>query len=255
MRGSLMLAAMAMTGACSPKPPAPPAAPPPALEGTAWVLTSLGSTPAGAQVTLRFDGDRANGTDGCNRYTVPVTRSGASLTLGGPGASTQMACPDPVMAQAQAWMQALSSTRTYRVEGGSLQLLGSDGAVLATLAPQATSLAGTSWKVVGVNNGKTAVVSIATTQDITMDFAADGRVAGSAGCNRYTGSYTAEGSSVTFGPAAATRKMCADQAVMEQEHNFLTALGTVRTMQVEGDHLTLRTADGATALTAVKAGS
>jgi len=254
MRGTFMLAAAVMTGACSPKAPTP-ATPPPALDGTAWVLTTLGNASAGAQVTLRFDGERASGTDGCNRYTVPVTRNGASLALGGPGASTQMACPDDVMAQAQAWMQALSNTRTYRVEGGSLQLLGGDGAVLATLAPQSTSLVGATWKVTGVNNGKGAVVGIATTQDITMEFAADGRVAGSSGCNRFTGSYTAQGSSLTFGPAASTRKMCADQAVMEQEQHFLAALGTVRTIQAEGDRLTLRTAEGATALTAVKVAS
>lgn len=255
MRGTLILATLALSGACSPKPPTPPAAPPPPLDGTAWVLTALGSAPAGAQVTLRFEGDRAQGTDGCNRYTLPFTASGASLTLGGPGASTQMACPPEVMTQAQQFMQALASTRSYRVEAGALQLLGADDAVLATLAPQAQSLAGTSWTVNGVNNGKQAVVSMATAKVITMEFAADGRVAGSAGCNRYTGSYTAEGSTVTFGPAAATRMMCTDAGVMEQEQNFLTALATVRTMQMDGDRLTLRTADDATAITAVRAGS
>jgi heat shock protein HslJ len=255
-RTVLLLAATLVTAGCGPVKPSgsdtrADAAPPPPLEGTAWVLASLSGQPVtSAAATLRFEGAKAQGSDGCNRYTIPFTSKDAAVDISGPGMSTQMACAPEVMQQAEAYLRALAGARTYRVEAGSLQLVGADGATLATFAPQPATLAGTTWEVIGVNNGKGGVVSIATTQPITMEFTADGQVAGSAGCNRFTGSYTAEGSNVSFGPAAATKKMCADAAVMEQEASFLKALATVSTMEMEGDRLALRAADGAMAISA-----
>jgi heat shock protein HslJ len=85
-----------------------------------------------------------------------------------------------------------------------------------------------------------------------MSFAADGRVSGSAGCNNFMGTYTASGSSLKFGPAATTRKMCAQPGVMEQEQQFLKALESVATIRQEGDRAELRTADGALAVSLLK---
>ena len=224
----------------------------PGVKDTAWVLSALpGRTlVASATATLRFEADRASGTDGCNRFTASYTSSGMSLQIGPRAASTQMACPDPLSAQAAAFMNALTRTRAYRNESGQLQLLGEDGGVLATLAPQPTTLSGTSWRVTGYNNGKQAVTSVLTDTTLTVTFGPDGRVSGSAGCNSYTAGYTSDGSTLTFTPAAATRKMCAKpDRIMEQEQQFLAALGTVATMRMEGDRLELRTVAGALAAT------
>jgi heat shock protein HslJ len=198
---------------------------------------------------LRFDAGRASGTDGCNRYSSPYTTKGSGLEFGADGASTQMACPPDVMQQAAAYRSGLSAARSYRVEGGRLQLLGPDGAVLATLVPQPQALAGTSWRVTGYNNGRQAVVSVLAGTTLTLAFAPDGRVSGSAGCNHYSAKYTFAGESLGFGPAATTRKMCADhERVMEQEQQFLKALETVASARQEGDRLELRTANGALAV-------
>ena len=84
-----------------------------------------------------------------------------------------------------------------------------------------------------------------------MAFDQEGRVAGSAGCNRFTASYSQDGEKVTLGGAAATRMMCAGpEGVMEQEARFLKALETVATGRFEGDSLELRTAEGALAVSA-----
>jgi heat shock protein HslJ len=78
---------------------------------------------------------------------------------------------------------------------------------------------------------------------ITAEFAAGGAVAGSAGCNRYSGKYTVSGSQITFsGPMASTRMAC-EQAVMDQETAYLKALGDAKTYAVSGDQLTLSGAD------------
>jgi heat shock protein HslJ len=100
--------------------------------------------------------------------------------------------------------------------------------------------------VTAYNNGKQAVVSVLAGTSLTLEFGADGRVSGSAGCNRYTGQYTVAGDAVTIGQSASTRRMCAEPAgVMEQEAAFLAALpGDVRA-RIDGDRLELRDVAGA----------
>jgi heat shock protein HslJ len=256
LRVHLVAASIALAGllsaACTSMTPA---ADVPSLDGTAWVLSSLpGRTLApGSPATLRFEGDRASGTDGCNRFSTSYAVSGATLKISPSGATTQMACPPEIMEQGRAFMASLHGASTYRVDAGQLQLVGADGAVVASFAPQSQELAGTSWRVTGYNNGRQAVVSVLVGTQLTMAFAADGRVSGSAGCNNYTGTYTVSGSALHFGPMATTRKMCAQpERVMEQEQQFLKALETVATIRQEGDRAELRTADGALAISTGK---
>jgi heat shock protein HslJ len=232
-----------------------PAADVPSLDGTAWVLSALpGRTLVpGSPATLRFEGERASGTDGCNRFSTSYAVRGSTLEISPSGAMTQMACPPAIMEQARAFMASLQDTSTYRMDAGQLQLVDADGAVVASFAPQSQELTGTSWRVIGYNNGKQAVVSVLAGMQLTMAFAADGRVSGSAGCNNYTGTYTASGSSLRFGPAATTRKMCTQPAgIMEQEQQFLEALESVAAIRQEGDRAELRTADDALAVSLAK---
>jgi heat shock protein HslJ len=246
--GALLL--FAALGACS---SVQQNAEPPSLDGTAWVLSDLpGRTLlAGAPPTLQFQAGKATGSDGCNRYMAPYTVREGSLEVS-PGAMTRMACPDDRMQQADAFISTLMGAKRYRVGGGKLDLLSVDGAVLATLAKQARDLAGTAWKATGINNGKGAVVSVASGSTVSIAFGTDGRASGSAGCNNFTAGYTVDGSSLRFGPAAATRKMCPEAGVMEQEATFLKALESVATARVEADRLELRTADGALAATFIR---
>jgi heat shock protein HslJ len=212
------------------------------LAGTAWVLSGLtGRDRVDTTVTLRFDEGRAGGTDGCNRYSRPYETTGNRLEFGAPGVSTQMACPPPIAEQADALRSSLDRTRSYRVDAQRLELIAEDGSVLASFEPQPEGLAGTNWKVVAYNNGKQAVVSLLSGTEVTMQFATDGRVSGSAGCNQYTGSYTHDGSTLRFSPAAATRRMCArPEGIMEQEQQFLKSLEMVTNAMQEGDKLELR---------------
>lgn len=242
-----------LLAACAAVSPAPEH---PDLNGTAWVLTALsGENPvARSTPTLQFEDGRVTGSDGCNRYSAPYTLTGATLEVSAKVISTQMACPPEVMQQAGVFLSSLTQARGYRVAGGKLELLSAEGAVLATFAAQAQSLAGTAWTVTGYNNGRQAVVSVLSGTSLTMAFAGDGKVAGSAGCNRYTATYTSAGQKLAIGPAAATRKMCArPEGVMAQEQQFLKALETVATARFEGERLELRTAEGQLAVTLAKA--
>jgi heat shock protein HslJ len=74
---------------------------------------------------------------------------------------------------------------------------------------------------------------------ISIQFTAGGKLAGSSGCNQYSGTYTASGNTLQIGSdLASTMKACA-QEIMDQESAYLKALGEVKTYSVTGDQLTL----------------
>lgn len=222
-----------------------------ALEGPTWQLTGVAdangvvsATPEGVTATATFVDGRVSGSSGCNNYGAAYTLDGDSLTIK-PGPMTMMACPEPQMTVEQQLMAALVATAAYQIAGSELHLLDAAGQVVATFTVlEPTSLTGVTWVATMVNNGREAVVGIVADTTITAVFDAEGRVGGSAGCNRYFAGYTVEGASIAIEPPASTRKMCAE-AVMQQEQAYLAALPTAATFTIQGDELELRTADGA----------
>lgn len=89
---------------------------------------------------------------------------------------------------------------------------------------------------------------------ITVEFLEQGRVAGRASCNRYTGSYQLTGEVLSFGEPATTRMACAP-ALMKQEQRFLDLMSEVVDGRIgRRGELLLRTAAGDT-ITAIQADS
>jgi heat shock protein HslJ len=113
---------------------------------------------------------------------------------------------------------------------------------------ESQDLTGTSWEAIGYNNGKQAVTSVIAGTQMDIQFGKDGTVSGNSGCNTYSGSYTVNGNQIQIGPLASTMMACEDPAgLMDQEQQYLAALQTATTYQIEGNVLQLRTADGALA--------
>ena len=71
----------------------------------------------------------------------------------------------------------------------------------------------------------------------------DGTVAGSTGCNRFTASYTQDGTALEIGTPVTTRKACPPPADAT-ERAYLAALERVAGWRREGDELTLVDGDG-----------
>jgi heat shock protein HslJ len=221
------------------------------LEGTSWILTTLnGAAPLpDTTITAGFEVDgNLSGSDGCNRYGASYEVEGDKITIT-PGMSTMMACPEPTMQQAGEYMTALAAATSYQIQGDTLELLDAGGNPVATFTAQPTSLPGTSWIVIGYNNGRGGVVSVIIDTEITAVFGEDGTLSGSAGCNNYTASYEADDDgNISIGPAATTRMMCSEpEGIMEQETEYLAALETAATYNIEGERLQLRTAEGSLA--------
>jgi heat shock protein HslJ len=235
-------------------PAAQPAGGAAALDGTSWMLTTLNGQPAlkGTTVTLNFAAGKAAGSDGCNNYTGAYTADGTNIKFSEQMAATMMACPEPIMKQATAYMQALGQAATYKADAKQLTLYDAGGKELATLGAQSSDLAGTSWIVIGYNNGKQAVVSTMAGTELTANFGTDGMLSGNSGCNTYSAAYQIDGNKIAIGPAATTRMAC-EQAVMDQEQQYLAALSTAATYRIDGNKLELRTAAGALVATFTKA--
>lgn len=221
------------------------------VKNTSWALVSLPnqSLVSDSLITINFDNDKITGTDGCNGYTALYTQNDNKLNINRSIATTSKACPEPIMQQASSYISALAQVITYKIEGTQLTLLDTDSKPLATFNKQSVELSGTSWQVMNINNGKQAVTSLINDSKLTAHFGADGKLNGFAGCNDYTASYEVTGKSVKIGSIASTRKMCANPIeIMAQEDQFLKALATVATYQVDGKKLELRTADNALAV-------
>ncbi len=220
------------------------------LAGTSWTLATLGGEAplADTETTLNFGEDgRVSGSDGCNRFSTSYTVDGDSITIAPSGASTMMACPEPVMNQAQAFAAALGAAATYAVDDSSLTLQDSAGTAVATFDAVSTDLAGTAWTVNSYNNGKQAVVGVFADTTLTILFGESGQISGSGGCNNYSGGYKSDGAgSIEIGPLVSTMMACADpEGIMDQETQFLAALQAATVYRLDGSTLELRNAEGA----------
>jgi heat shock protein HslJ len=226
------------------------------LAGTSWIVTGYNngkqavvSVAAGTELTANFGADgKLSGSAGCNNYTASYQTERNKISIG-PAATTRMACDQAVMDQEQQYLAALATAATYRPDGNKLELRTADGALAAsfTQAPAGSdALPGSSWIVIGYNNGKQAVVSTMAGTDLTASFGTDGTLSGNSGCNTYSAAYQIDGNKITIGPAATTRMAC-EQAVMDQEQQYLAALSTAATYRIDGSKMEMHTADGALA--------
>jgi heat shock protein HslJ len=124
---------------------------------------------------------------------------------------------------------------------GAVGLLAACGTM--TRAAEAPSLDGTAWVLASLP-GRTLVPG----SSVTLQFA-DGRLSGSDGCNRYSGSYSVKGATFAVAPNLASTQMACDPGLMEQARAYVSALTGAESYRVSGDRLELLSASGATLAT------
>ena len=96
-------------------------------------------------------------------------------------------------------------------------------------------LAGTGWQLQRL--GASAAMASAAP---TLEFARPDKVSGNGSCNRFSGSVTTAGKSITFSPLASTRMACAD-AINQQESVYFMALAQAQWFTIGGTTLTIYT--------------
>lgn len=121
------------------------------------------------------------------------------------------------------------------------------GLVIGALALAGCSTAGggTGGTLDGVTWALTSYTADGTSTDVPADVladatfqATDSTVSGSGGCNRFSGGYTQDGASLTFGPLATTMMACFGPA-SDVEAAYLHNLGTTKTYTATGEALTM----------------
>lgn len=114
-------------------------------------------------------------------------------------------------------------------------------------AQAAGSLEGTRWILVSYVNKSGNTTNALQDMEPTAEFK-DGRVAGSAGCNRYNGPYQMQGNKLTIGPMISTMMAC-PAAIMAQEQAFLANMEATASYQLSDGQLSLASKDGKALLT------
>ena len=115
----------------------------------------------------------------------------------------------------------------------------------------ARELVSTHWQLVSFDTTDSETPVVEDSQ-ITIHFDTDGQVNGSAGCNSYGGVYRVEQGQLTIDEVVSTLMACTDNAIMDQETQFLTALQTTGAFELNGDRLLIHYGDGLSTLNFVK---
>jgi len=100
---------------------------------------------------------------------------------------------------------------------------------------------------------KDSEVPVIDGSSVTLTLGSDGTASGSAGCNSFGGSYTITGDQISFDEIVSTLMACVDDAVMEQERQYLEALQSAGTYLVTADALTIEYNSGEGVLSFVRA--
>ena len=109
-----------------------------------------------------------------------------------------------------------------------------------------------SWTVTAVLRDCALIAPVDGTAP-SIEFDADGRVFGSAGCNRFTAGFESDHRELRIIAAASTRMFCTEPpGVMEQEAAFLDALARAAQFRREAESLQLLDASGAVLVACTK---
>jgi heat shock protein HslJ len=103
------------------------------------------------------------------------------------------------------------------------------------------------WELVSMGSAGSEE-SLGDAATITLEFTKDGRLHGSAGCNRYFGGYEFDaGNSLSIGNTGSTMMMCSDE-IMSWEVRYLQALENISSYRIDDNRLILFTEEGQEAL-------
>jgi len=110
------------------------------LDGSSWSLQSYRdstgetvSVLSRSTTTALFQANQVTGIAGCNNYSASYQATGIKFSFG-PVATTRKVCNTPlgIMQQEKAFLTALDSTASYKLNRNSLELLNSKGKTLLT---------------------------------------------------------------------------------------------------------------------------
>ncbi len=232
--------------------------PDPVLDQTLTLTEMAGTAVApDAGITVTFASDTTlTGFGGCNNYNATWSTDFATLTVTTDIASTRKVCGPAVDALETQYLGLLQLATSWSLDGTVLEIVSADG---STLVYGGTS-AGPSTPTPGATPAASAAGSPAATADIvgawnltemmgtalpagilkvTIQFAADGTLTGSGGCNDYNARWSLSGTSLTMtGLVTGTGASC-DATTQSIEESYFGVLPYLDTAQITDGNLVL----------------
>jgi heat shock protein HslJ len=114
--------------------------------------------------------------------------------------------------------------------------------VIAACASGSSASVTGNWKLVSHGSASNQTPA-APNVDTSIEFKSDGPMSGNVGCNSFGGDYKLKGDTITFGPVMSTMMFC-EGSVGDQETGTLAVLKDSAKFVLDGDTLTITSADG-----------
>jgi len=124
------------------------------------------------------------------------------------------------------------------------------GTILAACSGNPSASLTGSWKLISYGSPANPAPA-APDIDTSIEFASDGTLTGNVGCNGFGGDYTVEGNNIVFGQIISTLMFC-EGPVGEQEATTLAVFTESAPFIVDGDTLTITSADGSSVVVLVR---
>lgn len=223
------------------------------LDGGSYTSTQVSGHDlvAGTKVRLSFEDGGMVANAGCNTMSGELAVHDGRLAWTGEPVSTLMGCDESRSAQDH-WLGGLLTSGMSATGGGGALTL-TAGAVTIELVRAtptgAASLLGTRWTVTGFGDAGTAQSVATGAPRATLDLGSDGAVTFDTGCNTGRSRATASGVTLTFEPAALTRKACPDPQSQALESAVVHVLDGAVEVSVEGTGATFVRGDRLLTLT------
>lgn len=109
-------------------------------------------------------------------------------------------------------------------------------------------MAQTNWTLQSYTDATGSHIPAQGGTEVTAMFGSDGRMTGTAGCNRYFATYTTKDYQISITGIGSTKMFCHGPGIMEQESAFLEDLSETSSFRVSESSLKFYDANGKTIL-------
>lgn len=114
--------------------------------------------------------------------------------------------------------------------------------ILAACSSARPSITG-DWKLISYGDAANPTSTIPDV-DTSIKFDSNGRVSGNVGCNSFGGNYEVRGDKIAFSSIMSTLMYCEEKSTQEQAVLSILSDNVRLHMQLNGDTLTITSADG-----------
>lgn len=227
IRFTLPALSLLALSACVPAAETPPQTP---GDTPAAAYMALGTEPGW---TLEITPSRLNYDGDYGETKIMIANPGAKPSAGGKRYVTDRLTVDVVRGECSDGMSDRRYADTVTVVADGKTVKGCGGSIL----PPAAGIAGTHWTFVSIGG-----VPVAADRPTVLQFNGD-LLTGSAGCNRFSGRYAVDGTTLKAGPLMATEMACPG-AGMTQEAAFFKLMAAPVSLSFADDGTLILTGPG-----------